>query len=401
MAVETERQVAGPGGRLQTLVEKEREGAAAVEEREGDLETVEMQINMGPQHPSTHGVFRMLLTVAGERIVAVEPYIGYMHRGFEKLAEAGDYHTAIIPLDRTDYLSIYGNEHAYVLALEKLAGLDVPERAEYIRVIMVELGRVNSHCMFYGAMGADSGATTPFLYAFALREEIQQLFEAVGGTRMFPNYFRPGGVKEDVPEDFVPRVYSLIETSKQAIDDMDRLLSQNEVFLARTRGVGVIDDEEAIDLGLSGPVLRATGVPYDVRRLEPYSIYDRFQFDLPVGTTGDCYERYLVRLEEMRESMRIIQQAIREVPGGPIMGKVPKVLRPPKGEAYARVENARGDFGIYVVSEGGKDAPYRVKCRSPSFCNLQGLERMLVGNYVADAVMILATLDIVLCEVDR
>ncbi len=371
---------------------------------EQNLETVEMTINMGPQHPSTHGVFRMVLTLEGERVKGLEPYIGYLHRGAEKLGESGDiegYRKAVIWLDRTDYLSVWPNEHCYVMCVEKLAGITVPERAEYVRVIMSELGRINSHSMFYGAFGADAGATTPFMYAFALREELYQLFEAVGGARFFPNYFRPGGLREDVPPDFVARVQRAIEATKRAIDDYDRLISDNEIFLARTRGVGVISAERAIDLGLSGPVLRATGVPYDVRRIEPYSIYDRFDFDVPVGTRGDCYDRYLIRLEEMRQSVRIIEQAIKELPGGPIMGNAPKALRPPKGDAYQRIENSRGDFGVYIVSDGRSSAPYRVKYRSPCFCNLQALEELVTGLYVADAVLALGSLDIVLGEVDR
>ncbi|MGH2350795.1 MAG: NADH-quinone oxidoreductase subunit D [Chloroflexota bacterium] len=371
---------------------------------EQDLETVEMTINMGPQHPSTHGVFRMVLKLAGERVEAAEPFIGYLHRGAEKLGESGDvegYRKAVIWLDRTDYLSVWPNEHAYMLCLEKLAGIQVPERAEYIRLILSELGRINSHSMFYGAFGADSGATTPFMYAFALREALYTLFEAVGGARMFPNYFRPGGLREDVPADFVPRVNRVLDTAWRACDDFDRLLSENEVFLARTRGIGVISAERAIDLGLSGPVLRATGVPLDIRRAEPYSLYDRFEFDVPVGTSGDCYERYLIRLEEMRQSIRIIEQAIKELPGGPFIGNAPKAMRPPKGDAYQRIENSRGDFGVYLVSAGNSPAPYRVKYRSPCFVNLQGLNDMVVGAYVADAVLALGSIDIVLGEVDR
>jgi NADH-quinone oxidoreductase subunit D len=371
---------------------------------EQNLDTVEMTINMGPQHPSTHGVFRMVLQLAGERVQAVEPFIGYLHRGAEKLGEAGDvegYRKAVIWLDRTDYLSVWPNEHCYMLCLEKLAGIEVPERAEYLRVILSELGRVNSHCMFYGAFGADAGATTPFMYAFTLREELYALFEAVGGARMFPNYFRPGGLREDVPADFVQRVTKTVDTAYRACDEFEALLTTNEIFLSRTRGIGVITPERALDLGLSGPVLRATGIPLDIRRIEPYSIYDRFDFDVPVGTRGDCYERYLIRLQEMRQSLYIVQQALRDLPGGPIMGNAPKAMRPPKGDAYQRIENARGDFGVYLVSDGRSPAPYRVKYRSPCFVNLQGLNEMVVGAYVADAVLALGSIDIVLGEVDR
>jgi NADH-quinone oxidoreductase subunit D len=368
------------------------------------LETVEMTINMGPQHPSTHGVFRMVLTLEGERVRALEPVIGYLHRGAEKLGESQDvegYRKAMIWLDRSDYLSPWLNEHCYVLCVEKLAGIRVPERAEYIRVIMSELSRVSSHCMFYGAFGADAGATTPFMYAFALREQLYVLFEAVSGQRMFPNYLRPGGVREDVPADFVPRVRQVIDAAHRAFDDFDRLLSGNEIFLSRTRGVGAISAERAIALGVTGPLLRATGLPYDVRRVEPYSIYDRFQFDVPVGSRGDCYERYLIRLEEMRQSIRIVEQAITDLPGGPFIGDAPKALRPPKGEAYQVTEHSRGEFGVYLVSDGRSPAPYRVKYRSPSYCNLQALEDMAVGGYVADAVINLGTIDIVLGDVDR
>ena len=380
-----------------------REPAPSVAE-ERNLETVEMTINMGPQHPSTHGVFRMVLTLEGERVKNVQSHIGYLHRGAEKLGESGDlegYRKAMITLDRTDYLSSLLNEHAYVMAVEKLAGISVPERAEYIRVILGEITRINSHCMFYGAFGADSGATTPFMYAFALREEIQQLFEAVGGARMFPNYYRAGGLREDVPHDFVRRVQTIIDRALYAFDDFDNLITTNEIFLSRTRGLGIIDQTRALDLGVSGPLLRATGLPYDVRRSEPYSIYDRFAFDVPVGTTGDCYERYLIRQEEMRQSVRIIDQALKDLPVGPTMGNAPKALRPPKGEAYVRIENSRGDFGVYLVSDGKSSAPYRVKYRSPCFVNLQSLNDMVIGTYIADAVVALGSIDIVLGEVDR
>jgi NADH-quinone oxidoreductase subunit D len=363
-----------------------------------------MTVNMGPQHPSTHGVFRMVLTLEGERVRNVQSHIGYLHRGAEKLGESGDlegYRKAMITLDRTDYLSTFLNEHAYILAVEKLANIAVPERAEYIRIILSELTRISSHCMFYGAFGADSGATTPFMYAFALREEIQALFEAVGGARMFPNYYRAGGLREDVPRDFADRVRGIIETCKRSFDEFDALISGNEIFLSRTRGLGIIGQDRALDLGLSGPMLRATGLPYDVRKMEPYSIYDRFDFDVPIGTRGDCYDRYLLRQEELRQSLRIVEQAVRDLPGGPTIGNAPKALRPPKGEAYVRIENARGDFGVYLISDGKSSAPYRVKYRSPCFCNLQSLNDMAIGAYIADAVVALGSVDIVLGEVDR
>ena len=376
---------------------------APLPDRDSDqeLDTVEMTINMGPQHPSTHGVFRIVLQLEGERIRGVTPHIGYLHRGAEKLGEAASYVEVIIHLDRTEYLSALLSEQCYCMAVEKLANLDVPERAEYIRIILAEFTRMVSHCMFYGAFGADAGATTPFAYAFALREEIQQLFEFVGGARMFPNYFRPGGLKEEVPDGFEQKVRDTLDLAHRSLDDFNRLLSENEIFLARTRGVATITAEEALNWGLSGPMLRSTGVPIDVRRAEPYSIYDRFDFDIPVGTTGDCYERYLIRIEEMHQSSRIIEQALKDLPGGPILGNVPKSLRTPAGEAYQRIENSRGDFGVYLVSEQNKMEPYRVKYRSPSYCNLQALGRLMIGNYIADAVLALGSVDIVLGEVDR
>jgi NADH-quinone oxidoreductase subunit D len=371
---------------------------------EHNLETMEMTINMGPQHPSTHGVFRMVLTLEGERIKALEPFIGYLHRGAEKLGESGDvegYRKAMIWLDRTDYLSVWANEHAYVLAVEKLMGLTAPDRAEWVRLIMSELGRISSHCMFYGAFGGDVGATTPFMYAFTLRETLYQLFEAVGGGRMFPNYFRIGGLREDVPVDFAARVSRVLDETKRSLDEFDRLISDNEIFLARTRGIGRLSAERAVDLGCSGPTLRASGVALDVRRSEPYSFYDRVDFDIPVGTQGDCYERYLLRLQEIYQSVRIVEQALKHLAPGPIMGNAPKALRPPKGDSYQRVENARGDFGVYIVSDGRSSAPYRVKYRSPCFCNLMALNDLAVGAYVADAVLGLGSIDIVLGEVDR
>jgi NADH-quinone oxidoreductase subunit D len=372
--------------------------------QEHNLETMEMTINMGPQHPSTHGVFRMILKLEGERVKELEPFVGYLHRGAEKLGESGDvegFRKAMIWLDRTDYLSVWANEHAYVLAVEKLMGVQVPERAEWIRLIMDEFGRINSHCMFYGAFGADAGATTPFMYAFALREALYQFFEHVGGQRMFPNYYRIGGLREDVPADFEERAQHVLNTALKGLDDFDRLISDNEIFLARTRGIGKISPERALDLGCSGPMLRASGFPMDVRRSEPYSFYDRVDFDIPIGTEGDCYERYLIRLQEMYQSTRIIQQALKALPKGPIMGNAPKAIRPPKGDSYQRVENARGDFGVYLVSDGRSSAPYRVKYRSPCFCNLMALNDLAVGAYIADAVLGLGSIDIVLGEVDR
>ena len=377
--------------------------AAPAPEHRHELETIDLYINVGPQHPATHGVFRMVLTVNGELVEDCDPVIGYMHRGNEKLPENCDYRQAIGYHDRTDYLAQFNTEWTFCLAVEKLMGLEVPERAEYIRVILGELNRVASHMMWVGAFGTDVGFFgTPFMYAFREREVIQDLFEAVTGERMMYNYFRPGGVAWDLPDDFEEHCRYVIEHVRRGIDDLDALMTDNEVFLARCRGLSPVTPEQAINWGLSGPMLRACGVRHDLRRAEPYSIYDRFDFEIPVGTQGDVYDRYLVRMEEMRQSLRIVEQALRQMPrNGPIMAAgLKRVLRPPPGEVYARTESPRGEYGVYIVSRGG-DKPWRHKVRGASFCNLSPLQEMVVGHYVADAIIILGSIDIVLCEVDR
>jgi NADH-quinone oxidoreductase subunit D len=370
--------------------------------QEQQLDTIDINVNMGPQHPSTHGVFRMVLTIDGERVIDVEPHIGYMHRGGEKLSEQMDYRQAIGYQDRTDYLAQFMTEQAYCMAVEKLVGIEVPERSEYIRVILCELNRITSHLMFLGAFGTDLGFFgTTFTYAFREREFIQDIFEEVSGERLMYGYFRPGGVVWDLPDNFVQRVREVLVHTRQGIKDLDDLLTHNEVFVARSRGVGAISGEEAIDWGLSGPLLRASGVAWDLRKDRPYSIYDRFAFDVPAGQYGDVYDRYLVRLEETRQSIRIVEQALDQLPKGPILPeKLPRRLRGPEAEVYACVEGARGEYGIYIVSKGG-DKPYRLKIRAPSFCNLSALRAMTIGNYVADVVAILGSIDIVLCDVDR
>ena len=370
--------------------------------QEHELETLDIQVNVGPQHPATHGVFRMVLTVSGEKVVDVVPHVGYMHRGAEKLSENMDYRQAIIYQDRTEYLAQFNAEMCYVMAVEKLAGLEVPERAEYIRVILTELNRITSHYMFVGAFATDIGVYgTAFTYAFREREYIQEIFEEVSGDRMMYGYFRPGGVVWDVPDNFRDRVRWVCKQTRVGIDDIDRLLTRNEIFIARCRDIGVISLEDAVDYGISGPMLRACGLAVDLRREEPYSIYDRFDFDIPTGTRGDVYDRYLVRMEEMRQSVRIVEQAIEQMPEGPIMPeKAPRRLRLPPGEVYMRTENPRGEYGVYLVSKGG-ERPYRLKIRSSCLSNLSALKEMVVGHYVADAVVILGSVDIVLGEVDR
>ena len=363
-------------------------------------DALDLMVNMGPQHPSTHGVFRVVIWIDGERIVRAEPHIGYLHRGSEKLCEGELYSQVITLFDRLDYVGNLNCELAFVLAAEKLMGIDVPERAEHIRVILAELNRIASHMLFYGVYGLDVGAMTPVLYGFRERERIQELFESVTGARMMHNYFRVGGVKDDLPADFAQRMHRLTEQLKQGIAECDELLSQNEMFLARTKGIGAISAEDALDYGLTGPALRATGAPEDVRISEPYSIYNRFDFGIPVGTYGDCWDRYYVRVEEMRQSMRIIEQAMSQMEDGPIMANVRRIARPPKGEVYVRTESPRGDFAVFLVSDGS-DKPYRVKVRAPSFANLQAFKHMLRDAYVADAVVILGSIDIILGEVDR
>ena len=363
-------------------------------------DAIDLMVNMGPQHPSTHGVFRLVIWVDGERVVRSESHIGYLHRGSEKLCEEEQYGQIITLFDRLDYVANLNCELAICMAVEKLMGIEVPERAEYIRVILCELNRIASHMMFYGVYGLDAGAMTPVLYGFRERERIQALFESVTGARMMHNYIRIGGVNEDVPDDFGRRMATLMDQLERGVEECDELLSQNEMFLARTKGIGVISAKEAIDLGVTGPALRACGVPEDVRVSEPYSIYDRFDFGIPVGTWGDCWDRYYVRVEEMRQSLSIIRQAMRDLPDGEVAAKVSRIPRPPKGEVYLRTESPRGDFGVFLVSDGS-DTPYRVKVRAPSFCNLQALQAMLREAYVADAVVILGSIDIILGEVDR
>jgi NADH-quinone oxidoreductase subunit D len=372
-------------------------------EMDQELEVVDMPINMGPQHPSTHGVFRMVLVVSGEKVVDVTPHIGYMHRGGEKLMEAMDFRQGIGYADRTEYLAQFSAELCYVMAVERLMDLKIPDRAEYIRVILTELNRMSSHFMFMGAFGIDSGLFgTSFTYAFREREYLQDIFEEVSGDRLMYAYFRVGGLAWEVPDNFVSRVHETLVKSQKGIRDLDDLLTRNEIFMARCQNIGNFSADRAIAYGLSGPMLRASGVNWDLRKDEPYSIYDRFRFEVPVGNYGDVYDRYLVRLEELKQSINIVEQALEQLPPeGPIVAeKLPRRLRTPPAEVYAKVEAPRGEWGVYLVSKGG-DKPYRLKMRSPSFCNLSALREMTIGQFLADAVMILGSMDIVLCDVDR
>lgn len=365
-----------------------------------DLQTAEIKVNMGPQHPSTHGVFRMVVTIDGEKITSCVPYIGYLHRGSEKVAEGEQFHQIVTLFDRMDYLSNFNNELVYCMAVEKVMGLEIPPRAQYVRVLLSELQRICSHILLLGSFGLDTGAITPSLYAFRIRERIQALFEAVTGARMMHNYCHIGGLKEDLPDDFDKRMSELMSVLKFDIEECDKLLSFNEIFLTRTKGLAPMDTATAIELGITGPVLRSTGLKYDVRKAAPYSSYEKFDFDIPTGTTGDCWDRYWMRVQEMYQALKIIEQAWKNMPDGPVNVVGRRLLRPPKGEAYVRAENPRGEIGVYLVTDG-TDKPYRLKVRPPSYCNLMAISEMLKDQYVADAVVILGSLDIVLGEVDR
>lgn len=369
------------------------------------FETVDMTINVGPQHPATHGVFRMVLTVDGERVVDCEPYIGYLHRGLEKLTENHDYRQSMGWWDRTDYLAGLACEMAYCMAVEKLGNIEVPIRAEYIRVMMVELSRILSHFMFFGAFGADVGSFgTSFIYAWRERERIYDFFEEVAGDRMFPTYFRPGGVQMDLPENYQDRVRWLLGSIRQGLEDFDGLLVGNEIFVERCRGLSPVTPEQAIAWGLTGPCLRATGYPFDLRKHEPYSVYPKLQFDIPTGTNGDVFDRFMVRMAESWQSTRIVEQcldALSQMEGELVLNpNLPKTLRIDSGECYVRTEGTKGEYGVYALAKGG-NKPYRMKLRSPSFCNLSALREMVIGTYVADAIIILGSLDIVLGEVDK
>jgi NADH-quinone oxidoreductase subunit C/D len=368
-----------------------------------DLDTEQIVVNLGPQHPSTHGVFRMVVTLDGETIVDLKPVMGYLHRNHEKIGERNTFIMNMPFTDRLDYLSSMSNNFGYALAVEKLMGVQPPERAEYIRVIMAELTRISNHLWAIGFLLNDLGAYfTPALYAIEERELILDTFEATAGSRMMCNYFRFGGVVRDFPEGVLDKIKRIVfDRLPRKIDELDTYLTKNEIVRTRTEGVGVLTPEQAIAYSTCGPVLRASGVPYDVRRADPYSIYERFDFDVAVRYHGDIYDRYLIRLDEIRQSVRILQQALQQIPEGPIYeGKAQYQVRVPAGESYGRVEGPKGELGFYVVSNG-KPNPWRYHVRAPSFINLTALGEMCKGNKVADAVGILGSIDIVLGETDR
>lgn len=362
--------------------------------------TEEMILNLGPQHPSTHGVLRVVLKMDGEVITGAQPDVGYLHRGTEKLAENRTYPQMLVISDRWDYLAAMSNNLVWCLAVEKLMQLEVPQRGNFLRVIMVELNRIASHLVFFGTYGIDIGAYTPFLYAFREREKILDLFEEVCGARMTYNYIRIGGVMADLPEDWVGKCRSFLEWIKPRFREYEILLTENPIFQDRTQRVGILSAEKAIAYGITGPNLRGSGLKFDFRKEEPYCGYEKFNFDVPAGKNGDCWDRYWVRLQEMRESVKIVEQALDQLPSGDCNAKVPRLIRPPAGESYAQLEAPRGALGIYLVSDGG-EKPYRVHVRAPSFINLTILQEILVGMKVADVVAILGSIDIVLGEVDR
>lgn len=364
------------------------------------FDTERMVLNMGPQHPSTHGVLRVLIELDGEEVVAAEAVVGYLHRGIEKLAEHRRYNAVGTLMDRGDYTSGIMNELAFALAAEKLMDVEVPRRAQWLRVLMSEINRIASHLVWYGTFGLDAGGMGQFLYAVRDREVLLDILEDVTGQRMMFNYVRPGGVVADITTTAVEKIKVFLSTIDGYLDEHDALLGGNEIFQARTKGVGIIDRDTALAFGLTGANLRASGLGFDVRRDRPYAAYDEMDFAVPVAAEGDCYARYLVRMGEMRQAVRMVRQCIEGLPEGEHTAKVPKVIRPPAGEAYAAVESARGELGVHLVSDGTEN-PYRMRYRPPALFALQATEAILPGNMIADAVVALGSVDVVLGEIDR
>ena len=387
--------------------------------------TETMTLNMGPQHPSTHGVLRLVLELDGEIITKITPHIGYLHRGIEKLSEHRTYHQILPLTDRLDYLAPMSNNLGYIVAVEKLMAIEVPERAETIRIIMTELTRLESHLVWIACHALDIGAMTVFIYAFRERETVMEIYELISGARMTSNFYRVGGLSQDVPDEFVKKVSDFIDVMPSYLDQYEGLLTTNPIWLKRTVGNGVISAEDAIDFGLTGPALRGSGVDWDLRRDNPYSGYEKYQFKVPVGENCDTFDRYKVRLIEMREACKIVRQGLDKLKPGPVLADCPQVCYPPKenvynsieglihhfkiasegfaapeGEVYQGVEAPKGELGFYIVSDGG-NKPYRLRIRPPSFVNLQSIEKMAKGAMIADLVAVIGTLDIVLGEIDR
>ena len=378
-----------------------------------ELETPEMTLNLGPQHPSTHGVLRLVAKVDGEVIRSVEPVIGYMHRGYEKLAEVRTYPQITALVNRIDWVSGFANEIPFMVAVERLMGIEPPPRAQYIRLILTEMARISSHLVFLSSYPLELGAPTPLMHALRERERVLDLIEGMTGGRFHPNFNRIGGVKpaagggsnqkkviQDLPAGFLADTRKAMQEVEDVCDDMVDLVLGNEIFVQRTRGVGIIPPDRALEYGVSGPSLRASGVRFDLRKTDDYLPYAGFDFDIPTGENGDCLDRYRVRLEEIRQAARIVRQAVDGIPGGDLQAKVPRVFKVPKGEIYVRAENPKGEMGYHVVSEGGR-GPYRLKIRSASFSNISVLPWLLVGQLIPDIIAILGSLDFVLGDVDR
>jgi len=388
-------------------------------------ETRLMTINMGPQHPATHGVLRLVLELDGEIIVKATPHIGHLHRGVEKLAESKTYHQAIPLTDRLDYTNAMGNNLAYVLAVEKLLDIEVPKRAQYLRVMMAELQRIAAHLIWLGTHVLDIGATTPIFYTFREREDILRIFEEVAGGRLTPTYLRIGGVAKDLPDGIEKSIKDFVQAFPARMNEYETLLTKNVIWLKRTKEVGIISKGDAINWGVTGPTLRGSGVKWDVRKAFPYSSYEEFEFDIPIGSIGDVYDRYYVRLREMEWSNAIVKQALERLPKGPILADDPRValpekemvltdiaslirqfkiasegFTPPKGEVYASVEASKGELGFYIISDGSNH-PFRMRIRPPSFLNLSALPKMIEGSLIADVVSTIGSIDIVLGEIDR
>jgi NADH-quinone oxidoreductase subunit D len=372
-------------------------------DRERELFSVdegEMLVNMGPQHPSTHGVMRLLVKVRGEVIVDIDPVLGYLHRGIEKLCENATYTTVLTYVDPMDYLSTMHNEHAPAIAFEKLYGIRAPKRAEYIRALVVELNRVFSHGLMIGFLALDMGGLTPILYGFINRDEVVDLLSSISGQRMLFNFFRVGGVNFDVNDEFLSRLGRWRSHALKSVEDNERIITDNEIFTARTRGMGILSGQQAISLGVSGPNLRASGVPFDVRKAHPYSIYDELEFDVITQESGDVYARYVQRIAELKQSILLIDQIMEKMPHGPVQAQVPGIIRPRPGRAYAAIESPRGLYSVYAISDGGPN-PYRFRMRDPSYISLQAIPKLLPGHLLADTMAVMASFDPVMGGVDK
>jgi len=390
-----------------------------------ETEIKNLTMNFGPQHPAAHGVLRLVVEMDGEIVERCDPHIGLLHRGTEKLIEYKTYLQAVPYFDRLDYVSPMCQEHTYALAVEKLAGIDVPLRGQYIRVLFSEITRILNHILNISAFALDVGAMTPLLWGFEEREKLMEFYERVSGARLHSAYFRPGGVHRDLPAGMLDDIAAFCETFPAIIDDIESLLTENRIFRQRTVDVGIVNREDALDWGFSGPMLRGSGVPWDLRKAQPYDVYDRMEFDIPVGKNGDCFDRYLVRIEEMRQSLHIMTQCVNDMPGGPVRTKNHKVAPPPRGEmkqsmealihhfklytegykvpegeTYTAVEAPKGEFGVYLVADGS-NKPYRCKIRAPGFAFLQSTEFLSKGHMLADMVAIVGSMDIVFGEIDR